>query len=132
VEQKRITAELNIAKAELAERSIVSKIDGVIVNRLKEPGEAVNEADPILHMAEVDRILVLFHLETSFLTKLKKGDPVTLTFSEVEPAVVKTGTIHFIDPLVDPRSGLFRLRVLVDNKDNAARPGMKALWTLKR
>lgn len=131
VELKRVTAELNIAKAELVERSITAPISGVVVHRLKEVGEAVNEADPILQVMDADRLLVLFHLETPLLTQVKMGDAAEVTFSEVQPQVVKKGKIHFIDPQVDARSGLFRVRVLVDNQDGAARPGMKALWTVK-
>jgi membrane fusion protein, multidrug efflux system len=62
---------------------------------------------------------------------VKLGAEAEVTFSEVQPQVVKKGKIHFIDPQVDARSGLFRVRVLVDNQDGAARPGMKALWSVK-
>jgi membrane fusion protein (multidrug efflux system) len=128
VELKRVTAELNIAKADLAERSVLAPIDGVLTNRLREVGEAVNEADPILQIIDTDRLFVLFHLETKYLSSLKLGQEAEVTFPEVTPAVVKKGKVHFIDPEVDARSGLFRVRILLDNKDGAARPGMKALW----
>ena len=132
VELKRVTAELNIAKADLAERSIHAPIGGVLTNRLREVGEAVNEADPILQIIDTDRLFVLFHLETKYLSTLKLGQEAEVSFPEVTPAVVKSGKVHFIDPEVDARSGLFRVRILLDNKDGAARPGMRAMWKVAR
>lgn len=132
VELKRVQSELDIAKADLAERTIIAKSDGIVVHRLKEPGEAVNEADPILQLIDVDQLFVLFHLETSMLTGLKLSDEAEITFDEVQPAIVRKAKVHFIDPQVDARSGLFRVRLLLDNKDGAVRPGMKALWSLKK
>ena len=130
-EQKRIDAELKIAKAEVAERAILAPIDGIVVQRVREPGEAVNEAEPIMQVMDTDKLLVLFHLETPLLTGLKLGQEAEIVFPEVAPPVKRKGSIHFIDPAIDPRSGLFRVRVLLENKDNAARPGMKALWQVK-
>lgn len=130
-EQKRIDAELKIAKAEVAERAVHAPIDGVVVQRMREPGEAVNEAEPIMQVMDTDKLLVLFYLETPLLTSIKLGQEAEVVFPEVSPPVKRKGTIQFIDPAIDPRSGLFRVRVLLENKDAAARPGMKALWQVK-
>lgn len=130
-EQRRIEAERDIAKAEVAERNVVAPISGIIVQRVREPGEAVNEAEPILQIIDDDRLLVLFYLETPLLSHLQLGQKAEVTFPELTPALTRSGTLHFIDPAIDPRSGLFRVRILLDNADHAARPGMKATWQVK-
>ena len=125
VEMKRVDAELKIAKAEVAEREVRAPLTGVVVQRFREPGEAVNEAEPMLEVMEADRLLLLFHLETRMLSVLKQGQEIEVQFPELSPPLNRRAKVHFIDPQVDARSGLFRVRLLLDNQDGQARPGMK-------
>lgn len=125
VEMKRVDAELKIAKAEVAEREVRAPLTGVVVQRYREPGEAVNEAEPMLEVMEADRLLLLFHLETRLLSVLKLGQELDVQFPELSPPLLRKAKVHFIDPQVDARSGLFRVRLLLDNQDGQARPGMK-------
>lgn len=125
LELKRITADLKIAAAEVAEREIKAPLTGVVVHRLHEVGEAVNEAEAIMQVMEVDRLLLLFHLEAPMLSVLKQGQEIEVVFPELSPPLQSRAKVDFIDPEVDARSGLFRTRLLLDNKDGQARPGMK-------
>jgi len=122
---KRVEAELKIAKAELAKREICAPLTGVVVHRFREPGEAVNEAEPILQVMDADRLLLQFYLEAPMLSTLKIGDQVEVMFPEVTPMIQRNSKINFIDPEIDARSGMFRVRLLMENKDQAVRPGMK-------
>jgi RND family efflux transporter MFP subunit len=125
VEMKRVDAELKIAKAEVAEREVRAPLTGVVVQRFREPGEAVNEAEPMLQVMESDRLLLLFYLETRLLSVLKTGQEMEVQFPELSPPLLCRAKVDFIDPQVDARSGLFRVRLLLDNPDGQARPGMK-------
>lgn len=125
VDLKRLQTELKMAKAEVAEREMLAPLTGVVVLRLHEPGEAVNEAEPVLQVMDSDKLLLLFHLEAPMLSVLKLGDEIEVTFPEMTPTVQRKAKIHFIDPEVDARSGMFRVRLLMDNADQAVRPGMK-------
>lgn len=125
VEMKRLQTELKMAKAALAERRMIAPFDGVVVHRLREPGEAVNEAEPILKVIDADKLLLLFYLEAPMLSVISKGDEIAVSFPEITPLVKRKAVINFIDPEVDARSGLFRVRLMMDNKDQVVRPGMK-------
>jgi membrane fusion protein, multidrug efflux system len=125
VDLKRLETELKIANAEVAEREMVAPLTGVVVHRYHEPGEAVNEAEPILQVMDADKLLLLFYLEAPMLSLLKMGDEIDVVFPEMTPEVERKAKIHFIDPEVDARSGMFRVRLLMDNTDQAVRPGMK-------
>ncbi len=122
---KRVEAELKIAKTELARREIHSPLTGVVVHRFREAGEAVNEAEPILQVMDADHLLLQFYLEAPMLSTLKMGDQIEVSFPEIIPHVERKAKINFIDPEVDARSGMFRVRLLMDNKDQVVRPGMK-------
>lgn len=125
VDLARLQTELRIAKAEVAEREMLAPLTGVVVRRFHEPGEAVNEAEPVLEVMDSDKLLLLFHLEAPMLSVIKMGDGIDVVFPEMTPVVERKAKIHFIDPEVDARSGLFRVRLLMDNSDHVVRPGMK-------
>ncbi len=125
VELKRLETELKMAKAVVAERQVLAPFDGVVVNRFREPGEAVNETDPILKIIDADKLLLLFHMEAPMLSVLKMGDQINVSFPEVSPPLMRKAVINFIDPEVDARSGMFRIRLLMENADHSVRPGMK-------
>lgn len=125
IELKRLQVEQDIAKAELADREIKSPINGVVVRKLKESGESVNETEPILQIMETDRLLLLFYLEADMLASVKLGQELATRYPELSTDTVKKAVVDFIDPEVDARSGLFRVRLLLDNKDDSIKPGMR-------
>ncbi len=127
VELRRIEAELAIAKAELQERSIVAPIDGVIVRKFKESGESIAENDPILQLLQTNQLLLLFHLEAPLLSKVKVGQEFAVHFPEMPEVKGAKAVLNFIDPEVDSRSGLFRVRLLLKNEKGLVRPGLRVI-----
>ncbi|RBP45386.1 RND family efflux transporter MFP subunit [Roseimicrobium gellanilyticum] len=125
VELKRLQAELSIAKAELAEREILSPLTGVVVRKFKESGESISENDPILQVMTTDQVLLLFHLEASQLPAISLGQEFAVQFPEMPNVKSLKAKVNFIDPEVDARSGLFRVRLLLDNKEGTIRPGLR-------
>jgi len=125
VELKRLQTELKMARVMVSEREMLAPFDGVAVYRFHEPGEAVNEAEPILKVIDADKLLLHFYLDATMLSVIKLGDEIKVSFPEMSPKVVRNAKINFIDPEVDARSGMFRVRLLMDNQDQAVRPGMK-------
>jgi RND family efflux transporter MFP subunit len=127
VELRRLEAELGMARADLEERKIVAPISGVVVRKFKESGESIAENDPILQLLEVKQLLLLFHLEASLLSKVKLGQEFAVRFPEIPEIDGCRAKVMFIDPEVDSRSGLFRVRLLLDNEDGLVRPGLRVL-----
>lgn len=125
IELKRLQVEQDIARAELSDREIKSPLNGVVVRKLKESGESVNETEPILQIMETDRLLLSFYLEADMLTSVKLGQELATRYPELSSEMVKKAVVDFIDPEVDARSGLFRVRLLLDNKDDSIKPGMR-------
>ena len=127
MELNRLQAELKMAKAEVAEREILSRFDGVVVYRYHEPGEAVNESEPLVKIIAVKELLLLFYLEAEMLSSLELGEKIPVKFPETNPVVTTNAQVHFIDPEIDDRSGTFRVRLLMDNSKSLVRPGMKVM-----
>lgn len=125
LELKRLIVEQAIAQAEYDERTIKSSLNGVVVKKLKEAGESVNEVEPILQIVENDRLLLLFYLHADMLPLIQMGQELNTRYPALSSDIVKPAKINFIDPEVDARSGLFRVRLLLDNSDELIKPGMQ-------
>jgi len=124
VELKRLQAELGIAKSELADREIKAPVSGVVVRKFKESAESIAENDPILQLIVTDQLLLLFHLEAGMLPSIKLGEEIPVRFPEIPMIPDSVAEVNFIDPEIDSRSGLFRVRLLLDNSSGLVRPGL--------
>lgn len=125
VDLKQLQAELQIAKADLAEREILAPLKGVVVRKFKESAESIAENDPILQVIQTDQLLLLFHLEATMLPSIRAGAEMAVRFPEMPSMPDSTAKVDFIDPEVDSRSGLFRVRLLFDNGAGLVRPGLR-------
>lgn len=130
VELARLRAEMKIAEYEAAQREIRSPIQGVITQRHKDPGESVARVEPIVEIVDTSRLLLQFYLDTTFLSVLKPGADIDVVFPELEAGKVYSAKVDFLDPEVDAKSGLFRLRLVLDNADLTLKPGLRVLARL--
>jgi RND family efflux transporter MFP subunit len=130
VELARLLAEKKIAEYEAAQREIRSPIDGVITQRHKDPGESVARVEPIVEIVDSSKLLLQFYLDTGFLTLLRQDAVVEVLFPEVAGDKVYSAKVDFLDPEVDAKSGLFRLRLVLANPDFALKPGLRVIARL--
>ncbi len=125
IETEKLLAELElrVAREELALRSVKSPISGVVVERNNSPGEYVS-VDPILTVASLDPLYVDVLLPYENFGQLNKGDSLL-----VRPAPPVGGeyraSISIVDPIIDAASSTFRIRLELDNSDNAIPAGIK-------
>jgi multidrug resistance efflux pump len=124
-------ANLSAAELEVAERSITSPIDGVIVRVYRHEGEWVNLGDPICHIVRLNRLRI-----TGFVNSNDHGQEqiigksvtvnVRFTTGKVETF---QGHIGFTSPVVEP-GGEYRVWAEVENRQKnnfwVLRPGLSA------
>jgi len=126
--ESRKVAELDAKRAEevLAQRSIHSPIDGVVVAVLLQPGELTssNQKDPIMTLMEVDPLNVELVLPVSQYGRIKPGQ-----MAEVRPEEPVGGryeaTVEVVDPTVDAASGTFGVRLKLPNPGTRIPAGVK-------
>jgi RND family efflux transporter MFP subunit len=115
--------ELSRALAALERRQIRSPIDGVVVKRLAAPGEY---ADPpqILELAQIDPLYIEVYAPVSLLDQIAVGSKGRV---ELEPAVGESyqASVAVVDPVVDPASGTFGVRLELPNPDGRLSAGVK-------
>lgn len=127
--EKRIERDIaklqhQIALEELDRRKIRSPIDGIVVEKMKEAGEAVDANEPVFHLVDISRVYLQVFIESTAALKLATGHPVSVTFPEYQTQPHQ-GTIDFIDPRIDGASGLVRVKILIDNPDRKLIAGMR-------
>ncbi len=115
--------ELLRSEAALAQRSIRSPIDGIVVNRMVQPGERVDEA-PILELAQVDPLSVEVIVPTALFGQIEKGMSVSV-MPEEPIGGVRLATIVIVDRMIDAASGTFRVRADLPNPELALPGGLR-------
>ena len=127
-ENKRMAElELERAQATLALRTVRSPVSGVVVERLKSPGEFV-EDKPILRIAQLDplRVEVIVPVE-------KYGTISTGMRAEVTPELARKrkyiAEVSIVDKVVDAASGTFGVRLELPNPGNFIPGGLRCSLT---
>ena len=120
-------AEYGVAAEQLARRRIVAPFSGTICEILLRTGAACAPYQPLLRLVDTTRCYFVGHVEGKAAMALHLDQPVKVEVEGVGGAV--TGTICYIAPVVDPASGLARVKAIFDNPGGRIRPGLAARVT---
>ena len=128
-EQNKRMAELELALAEakLELRTVRSPVSGVVVERLKSPGEFI-EDKPILRIAQLDPLRVEVIVPVGKFGTIKNG-----MRAEVTPELAKKrkyiAQVTIVDKVVDAASGTFGVRLELPNPGNFIPGGLRCSLT---
>ncbi len=131
---KQAEASLRVAAKNLADISVYSPSDGVILTRIREPGSVVQQGEPIYTLSLISPIWVRAFVNEPQLGNIYPG-MVADIMTDTKDGPVYKGHIGFISPVaeftpktvqtLDLRTDLvYRLRVIVDNPDWGLKQGM--------
>jgi len=126
--ENRRLAQLEVKRAEevLAQRTIRSPVNGVVVDVVLRPGELAtsNQKEPIVRVLEIDPLNVELILPVSNFGKIALGQSATVT---LEPPVGGryTARVEVVDRTVDAASGTFGVRLQLPNPDGSIPAGVK-------
>lgn len=118
-------ARVQLAKAKLAQSTIVAPFNGVVGLRSVGVGDYVAVGKPLIVLTSIDPIKIDFRVPEIYLSRLKVGQPVGMRVDAV-PDRKFTGQIFAIDPVVDVNGRAIRLRANIPNEDLALKPGLFA------
>jgi membrane fusion protein (multidrug efflux system) len=118
-------ADLALAEARLAKSRVLAPFDGVVGARRVSPGAYLRAGDAITGLAQIDNLRVTFDAPERHLGKLRRGAQVTIS-TTADPDLALTGTVDFVDPVLDPVTRTASVVALVGNSDRRLLPGMSA------
>jgi len=108
---------------------VLSNTSGTVTARKVNTGDHVSEGSILFEIADLSRIWILFDAYESDLQFINKDDKISFTLQSL-PGSKFTGTISFIDPVIDPVTRVAKVRVETDNRSGKLKPEMFATGIL--
>ncbi|TVR44009.1 MAG: efflux RND transporter periplasmic adaptor subunit [Bacteroidia bacterium] len=105
------------------EIDIYADVSGVVVRRNVTTGDYFSAGTVLFEISDLSKVWVVFEAYEEDLSWINVGD--TVTFSAGDRSEQKmTARVEFVDPYVDERTRIARVRTSLDNRDGRFRPGM--------
>jgi Cu(I)/Ag(I) efflux system membrane fusion protein len=116
-------ANIETSKVPKKEFEIYSTVSGIVINKRVSTGDYVSLGAPLYEIADLSKVWALFDAYESDLPWIKKGDKITFTLQS-QPGKEYSGSIEFIDPVIDPNTRVARVRLEIPNSQNTLKPEM--------
>lgn len=126
-DQRIAELESRRAQEDLRMRTVRSPIDGIVVERLMNPGELADSGDarrPILRLANVSVLHVEALLPLEAHRQIHKGQA-AIVVPEDPIGGRYDATVRVVDSVIDPASGTFGVRLELPNPEYAVPAGVK-------
>lgn len=114
------------AVEQLALRTLRSPFDGVVVNRLLNPGDLAESGSgrrAVLTLAQIDPLRVDVALPVRLLGSVQAGQRMVVTLQGSAGRIV--APVRFVDKVVDAASGTFVARLELPNRDGQIASGVR-------
>ena len=125
IEAKVAEAQYKMAQQRLLERSIRAPFAGLVLRLHKQCGASLRSLERFAEVADLSQVVVTLYLEAANLLRVQPGQTAAVTIPLMGPESF-TGVVDVVDPVVDPASGQFRVKVLVNNSARKIRTGTRA------
>ena len=122
--KRQATLEYKRALADLQRRTLVSPINGVVIDRFKQPGEHI-DYDPVLKIAQLDPLRVEVFAPASLYGVIKQGMKATVTPDVGGAQKTFTAEVILVDQVIDGPSNTFGIRLSFPNPNNQLPSGLK-------
>jgi Cu(I)/Ag(I) efflux system membrane fusion protein len=104
---------------------VESNTTGTVIARRVNTGDHVSQGTLLYEIADLSNVWVMFDAYESDLQFLRKGEKISFTLQSL-PGNNYTGSIVFIDPVIDPVTRVAKVRVETGNQSGRLKPEMFA------
>ena len=104
---------------------VVSNTSGTVTARRVNTGDHVSQGTVLFDIADLSKVWVMFDAYESDLQFLHRGEKLSFTL-QAFPGTDYSGTIAFIDPVIDPVTRVAKVRVETTNQAGKLKPEMFA------
>jgi Cu(I)/Ag(I) efflux system membrane fusion protein len=102
---------------------VYATVSGTVTEKLVEQGDYIKQGQPLLKIANLNTVWANFDVYENQLDLFKIGQQVTVT-TNAYPNKEFNGKVDFIDPVLNTKTRTVTLRVVLNNKNEAFKPGM--------
>ena len=112
-------------QAQLLEQHVIAApFAGYISQRLKQPGDVVDELEPVLVLSQIDPLEVVIECPVRYAGAFKVGAEIPVTPAEGN-AAPRMGRVSLVNEVANAASQTFRLKLVVPNADRGWMAGVK-------
>lgn len=125
-QRRSLEMDVKQIQAQLERRIVRSPISGTVLELPRRVGEAITATESeVATVVALDRLRVRYFLTTKLAAQLKPGQSIHVSF----PATGQhtKAAVDFVSPVTDAKSGTVRVELLIDNKNQAFRSGLRCL-----
>jgi RND family efflux transporter MFP subunit len=130
IAEQREKIEYNTAREQLAKRNLYAPFAGQIAELLVAIGENCEVDTPLIRLIDNGHGYFVANVELEVAKNFAVGQQVQLQLQTGAEAVTTEATIMFISPLVDPASGLRKIKAEFDNQEQKLIPGVAGMMLL--
>ena len=116
-------AQLDIARAQLAEMTITAPFEGYLGLRQISQGAYINSGTVITTLDDLHKLRVAFSVAEHYLAEIQVGMPLTVT-NAAYGDIKFTGIVSAVDTRLDPVTRTVTVHGTLENNDLRLRPGM--------
>jgi multidrug resistance efflux pump len=128
-------AEMQRVQVLVEQTRVLAPFDGVVVRRNVNVGEFVGppgpgQREPLLSIARIDTVRAIAEVSENDAARVALGTPAVVQIAAL-PGRTFEGKVSRISPLIDPKTGTFRIEIDLPNSKGELRPGMFARVDLR-
>jgi membrane fusion protein, copper/silver efflux system len=102
---------------------VYATVSGTVTEKLVEQGDYIKKGQPLLKIANLNTVWANFDVYENQIDRFKKGQEVLIT-TNTYPNKEFKGQVDFIDPILNTKTRIVTLRVVLNNKNDVFKPGM--------
>ena len=125
---ERLAKQLEIADAAVKRREVRSPLAGLVVERVKQPGEWVEPGETVVRVVGLDRLYVEGYADAAAVSGEAVGRPARVRVAGRDTPV--PAVVTFVSPDIDAINQQVLVRAALDNPDRSLRPGEKVRFTI--
>ncbi len=129
--EKREEIEQEISKKQLYKRTLRAPFAGEIAEIMVEVGENCELDTELVHLVNTSQGYFVANVELAVSQQMTLGQEVELQFQTGLQPFQKKAKIAFISPIVDPASGLRKIKAKFANQDGKLIPGVAGVMIFK-
>ena len=127
----KATLALRQSEIELEQTNLMSPIDGIVLERLVNPGELSHRNQILFRIGSLDTVLMAAKVTEEKLHSVEQGLPAETSFPAFASEAFR-GKVLKIDPNIDVVTRTFTTFVEIDNPDFRLKPGLSGFTRIRR
>ena len=121
--KEQAEARLATLEAQLEMARVKAPFTGVVENIMLKEGELAAPGMQVIQMVSLNYLKIYGNISERYMTSIRKGDMVIVTFPDVEGLNVKV-PIHRVGNVIDNASRTFRIEMKINNRQKTLKPNM--------